>query len=326
VQRADGSGGKGSAVVAGRGAHVEELGAAQLLARTLDHAIAGHLGVSSRGLSSGAASRGLSSGAASRGLSSGAAVSSGVASRGAASRIDVECDDEQFCVRDDGPGLAWSRHDVETLAQVARRLEIDSARFGVRRRWVVEDLELLADGEPVGRCDTQGTCVRVWPEQRALERDPIDVHALEQRLLGIHRVRPSLRVSFNGQPFDEPRGVEAWVAAHRCTRATTVHAIEARRGTTELELAWAWLPAFGSARRLSYVNLRETVRDGSHVDALLRALARVHAVPLALARERCLALVSVIAVNPRFSEADDGRLHDPALERWITELVEQQQS
>jgi hypothetical protein len=34
-------------------------------------------------------------------------------------------------------------------------------------------------------------------------------------------------------------------------------------------------------------------------------------------------LVSVIAVNPRFAGSTRARLHDPTLQRWIAELVEQ---
>lgn len=86
-------------------------------------------------------------------------------------------------------------------------------------------------------------------------------------------------------------------------------------------MAWMWLRPFGSARCSSYVNLQESCDDGSHVEGLLEGLARAHSVPLALARERTLALISVVAVNPRFAGVSRTRLHDPGLARWIAELV-----
>ena len=65
-------------------------------------------------------------------------------------------------------------------------------------------------------------------------------------------------------------------------------------------------------------------RDSGGVLILTLILTVVLAfVALALAREQCLAIVSVVAINPRFSAASRARLQDPALERWIAGLVEQ---
>ena len=232
---------------------------------------------------------------------------------------------------------------------LAARLEIVTCRYGARRRWLFENFELRVNGERLepggerlepggerlgpggerlgpggerlGSGDEPGTCVRVWPDPSLFAAVQPDRFVLEQRLLGIHRVRPSLRVLLDGQSFDEPAGTESWVAGQRCCRGLEVHHIEARRGTTELDMAWAWLPPFGSAHCSSYVNLEETSEDGSHVDGLLEGLAQAHGVPLALARERTLALISVVAINPRFAGASRSRLHDPALARWIADLV-----
>lgn len=257
---------------------------------------------------------------------------------GQVSRVEVEVHDDHFCVIDDGPGLAatdvvpTSTGAAQALAPSARlglglvnslaaRLEIVTCRYGARRRWLFEDFELRVNGQRLGPGDEPGTCVRVWPDPRLFATVQPDRFVLEQRLLGVHRVRPSLRVLLDGQAFDEPAGTESWVAGQRCCRGLEVHHIEARRGTTELDMAWAWLPPFGSARCSSYVNLEQTSDDGSHVDGLLEGLAQAHGVPLALARERTLALISVVAINPRFAGASRSRLHDPALARWIADLV-----
>lgn len=257
---------------------------------------------------------------------------------GLASRLEVEVHDDHFCVNDDGPGVAagdlipslsgtQSRGSVGLVLglvnSLARRLELETCRHGARRRWCFEDAAMTVDGERLGRCSTPGTTVRVWPDPRVFQVTRPEPFALEQRLLGVHRVRPSLTVELDGARFDEPAGSEAWVAGQRASRGHAVRHIEARLGTTEVDLAWAWLPPFGSARCLSYVNLEETVEDGSHVDGLLSGLAQAHDLPLGLVRERTLALVSVIAINPRFAGSTRARLHDPTLQRWIAELVEQ---
>jgi DNA gyrase subunit B len=259
-----------------------------------------------------------------------------------ASRFEVVVHDDHFCVSDDGPGVTAGEL-IPSLARapwrpntglgaglglglvngLARRLELEICRHGARRRWCFDDAVMVVDGERLGRCSTSGTTVRVWPDPRVFQVTRPDRFALEQHLLGIHRARPSLPVELDGARFDEPAGSEAWVAGQRASRGHEVRHIEARLGTTEVDLAWAWLPPFGSARCLSYVNLEETVEDGSHVDGLLCGLARARHLPLALVRERTLALVSVISVNPRFAGSTRARLHDPTLQRWIADLVEQ---
>jgi DNA gyrase/topoisomerase IV subunit B len=247
---------------------------------------------------------------------------------GLVSRLEVSVHADHFCVSDDGPGIpAGSRFDHTDLGlglvnSLARRLELEVCRNGARRRWCFEDAVLVVDGERLGRCSTPGTTVRVWPDPRIFEVTRPEPFDLEQRLLGVHRTRQSLCVELDGARFDEPAGSEAWVADQRACRGHEVQHIEARLGTTEIDLAWAWLPPFGSARCLSYVNLEETSEDGSHVDGLLCGLAQARHLPLALVRERTLALVSVIAVNPRFAGCSRARLHDPTLQRWIAELVE----
>jgi DNA gyrase subunit B len=262
---------------------------------------------------------------------------------GRVSRLEVAVHGDHFSVSDDGPGtaaaelipgLARAQSRLHTTGlgdglglglvnSLARRLEIEICRNGARRRWCFDDAVLVVDGERLGRCATPGMSVRVWPDSRIFQVPRPDRFALEQHLLGIHRVRPSLTVELDGCRFEEPAGTEAWVASQRGGRGHAVRHIEARLGTTEVDLAWAWLPPFGSARCLSYVNLEETVEDGSHVDGLLCGLAQARHLPLALVRERTLALVSVIAVNPRFAGSTRARLHEPLLQRWISELVEQ---
>lgn len=259
---------------------------------------------------------------------------------GQASRLGVEVHDDHFCVSDDGPGIAagelvpslsgthsrWSAGlGLGLVNSLARRLELETCRHGARRRWCFEDTTMVVDGERLGRCSTPGTTVRVWPDPRVFHVTRPERFALEQRLLGLHRVRPSLTVELDGERFDEPTGSEAWVAGQPACRGHAVRHLEARLGTTEVDLAWALLPPFGSARCLSYVNLEETDEDGSHVDGLLSGLAQAHDLPLGLVRERTLALVSVIAVNPRFAGSTRARLHDPTLQRWIAELVEQRE-
>jgi DNA gyrase subunit B len=258
-----------------------------------------------------------------------------------AARLAVSVHDDHFCVRDDGPGVAardlvpsatasarWrsaapnARLGLALVNSLARRLEIESCRYGARRRWVFEGFAMVIDGERLGPCGDSGTSVRAWPDPQVFEVCRPDRFALEQRLLGVHRLRPGLQVELDGARFDEPAGIEAWVAGQGCRGAHPVHHIEARHGTTDLELAWAWLPPFGSSRCLSYVNLDETLEDGSHVEGLLAGLARAHGVSVAMARERTLALVSVVAVNPRFSGASRARLEDPALAEWIADLVD----
>jgi DNA gyrase/topoisomerase IV subunit B len=248
---------------------------------------------------------------------------------GLASRLEVSVQADHFCVSDDGPGVAaGSRFDHTDLGlglvnSLACRLELEVSRNGARRRWCFEDAALVVNGERLGRCSTPGTTVRVWPDPRVFQVTRPEPFDLEQRLLGIHRARPNLTVELDGARFDEPAGSEAWVASQRACRGHEVQHIEARLGTTEVDLAWAWLPPFGSARCLSYVNLEETVEDGSHVDGLLCGLAQARHLPLALVRERTLALVSVIAVNPVFAGSTHARLHDPTLQRWIAQLVAQ---
>jgi DNA gyrase/topoisomerase IV subunit B len=258
---------------------------------------------------------------------------------GLASRLEVSVEADHFCVSDDGPGVAVgelipslgrapARFDHTDLGlalvnSLACRLELEVSRNGARRRWCFEDAALVVNGERLGRCSTPGTTVRVWPDPRVFQVTRPERFDLEQRLLGIHRARPNLTVELDGARFDEPAGGEAWVASQRACRGHEVHHIEARLGTTEVDLAWAWLPPFGSARCLSYVNLEETSEDGSHVEGLLCGLAQARHLPLALVRERTLALVSVIAVNPVFAGSTHARLHDPTLQRWIAELVEQ---
>jgi DNA gyrase/topoisomerase IV subunit B len=256
---------------------------------------------------------------------------------GQASLIQVEVHDDHFCVSDDGPGVAagelvpgssgtpswWADLRLGLVNSLARRLELETCRHGARRRWCFEDTAMIVDGERLGRCSTRGTTVRVWPDPRVFQVTRPERFELEERLLGVHRVRPSLAVELDRARFDEPSGSEAWVAAQRACRGHAVRHLEARLGTTEVDLAWALLPPFGSARCLSYVNLEETDEDGSHVEGLLSGLAQAHDLPLALVRERTLALVSVIAVNPRFAGSTRARLHDPTLQRWIAELVEQ---
>jgi topoisomerase-4 subunit B len=246
---------------------------------------------------------------------------------GQASWLAVELHDDHFCVSDDGPGAGPGAAGLSLglVNSLARRLELETCRHGARRRWCFEDTAMIVDGERLGRCSTTGTTVRVWPDPRVFHVTRPDRFALEQRLLGVHRVRPSLTVELDGGRFDEPTGSEAWVAGQPACRGLAVRHIEARLGTTEVDLAWAFLPPFGSARCLSYVNLEATDEDGSHVDGLLSGLAQAHDLPLGLVRERTLALVSVIAVNPRFAGSTRARLHDPALQRWIAELVEQRE-
>lgn len=257
---------------------------------------------------------------------------------GLASQLAVEVHDDHFCVRDDGPGIAanelipsrtsgpsrWSAGlGLGLVNSLARRLELETSRHGARRRWCFEDTKMVVDGERLGRATEPGTSVRVWPDPSVFQVVRPEPFELEQRLLGIHRVRPSLTVELDGARFDEPTGARAWVAGQRACRGHAVRHLEARLGTTEVELAWALLPPFGSARCLSYVNLEETVEDGSHVDGLLSGLAQAHDLPLGLVRERTLALISVVAVNPRFAGSTRARLHDPTLQRWIAQLVEQ---
>jgi DNA gyrase/topoisomerase IV subunit B len=257
---------------------------------------------------------------------------------GLASRLEVEVHDDHFCVSDDGPGVTlgalvpslsgpqprWSDGlGLGLVNNLARRLELETCRHGARRRWCFEDTMMTVDGERLGRCSTPGTTVRVWPDPRVFQVLRPERFALEQRLLAVHRVRPSLTVELDGARFDEPAGSEAWIAGQRAARGHPIRHIEARLGTTQVDLAWAFLPPFGSARCLSYVNLEETAEDGSHVDGLLSGLAQAHDLPLGLVRERTLGLVSVIAVNPRFAGSTRARLHDPTLQRWIAELVEQ---
>lgn len=260
-----------------------------------------------------------------------------------ASRLEVSINNDHFCVRDDGPGIAArdvvapappprsrvpaqsARLGIAFVNSLSRRLEVESCRYGARRRWVFEDFTMIVDGERLGACADSGTIVRAWPDPQVFRVPRPDHFAIEQRLLDIHRLRPSLQVVLDGARFDEPTGTEAWVAGQRCRGAHQVHHIEARRGTTALDLAWAWLPPFGSSRCLSYVNLDETLDDGSHVEGLLTGLARAHGVSLAMARERTLALISVTSVNPQFCGAARACLDDPALARWIADMVDRSQ-
>jgi len=264
--------------------------------------------------------------------------------RGLVSQIEVHVGADHFSVRDDGPGPsrrelgpALSRLPSASLDAAARssqrrgrslaiinslaaQLEIVGSRHGARRRWLFESFSPTIEGHRLGPSSASETLIRVWPDPSLFASTTPDLSMLEARLAALHAARPSLELALDGRPLTGPRGPRAWVE-REVAGAVEVHHLEARRGNAHVELAYAWLPPFGAARRLSFVNLAETPADGSHIDALIDALARHHQVSPAMARERCLAMICVQCPSPRLRATWVLRLDDDALYRWIFELV-----
>ena len=267
---------------------------------------------------------------------------------GEVTTIAIEVHADHFSVHDDGPGLGRRELSPATLSRarstnldrpqragqrrgrslavinsLSTRLEVLSSHHGAQRRWLFEGFDPVVSGARLGAAEGPGTTVRVWPNPELFSTTRPDLTSLEDRLETLHALCPSLDLRLDGEPPRGARGPAAWVRAELGGREdVTVHSIDARRGSARLELAFAWLPPFGAARCRSFVNLIETPADGSHVEALLDALARANEVSPGMARERCLALVSVSSPNPTLRASPSLRLDDDDLRRWIFDVVE----